>query len=428
MLSKSTKRGFLPNWERYLIMSSIPLYFMLIGLTQQTPKEIIEGMFHIVREPDLLITDYFVIGGVGGTFFNAGILTLLSLLILYFIKADFDGFTITSMCLMFGFSLFGKNILNIWTILLGYVLYAKLHDVPIKQFIHIGFYGTSLSPIITHIMRIGHLSTLWQFLFSTLIGLIIGYVLVPISLHTKHAHKGYSLYNVGFSCGIIATVVVSFLRSFGINMETRMIWDHTHNKFSVAILSILFGFMIFSALLFGKKQVIKNYLQILHETGVGGVDLLKKYGDFAVLLNMGINGLFATWFVYLVKGDLNGPTIGSIFCILGFSSMGKHIKNISPIMLGVFLASFFKIWNINNPSSVLTLLLSSTLAPIAGEFGYGWGIMAGVIHSSVALQVGIIYQGANLYNNGFAGGIVAIFIVPVIEAIKERTQPSQDYK
>ena len=82
-------RGFLPNWERYLVMSLILIYFMLIGLTQQSLGQIVEGLINILREPDLLITDYFVIGGVGAAFFNGGILNLICDLFLYIIKADF---------------------------------------------------------------------------------------------------------------------------------------------------------------------------------------------------------------------------------------------------------------------------------------------------------------------------------------------------
>ena len=69
---------------------------------------------------------------------------------------------------------------------------------------------------------------------------------------------------------------------------------------------------------------------------------------------------------------------------------------------------------------ILALLFSTTLAPIAGEFGVFVGLLAGFLHSSVALNVGIVYGGMNLYNNGFAGGIVAIFMVPVIHSIRDR--------
>ena len=48
------------------------------------------------------------------------------------------------------------------------------------------------------------------------------------------------------------------------------------------------------------------------------------------------------------------------------------------------------------------------------------GLIAGYLHSSVALNVGIVYGGMNLYNNGFAGGIVAIFMVPVLQSVRDR--------
>jgi len=98
----------LPNWERYLLMCCVPLYFMLISLTQQAPGEVLKGVENIIREPDILISDYFVVGGVGAAFFNAGCLAIISLGILCFTKSDFDGSCIVAACLMFGFSLFGN--------------------------------------------------------------------------------------------------------------------------------------------------------------------------------------------------------------------------------------------------------------------------------------------------------------------------------
>ena len=106
--------------------------------------------------------------------------------------------------------------------------------------------------------------------------------------------------------------------------------------------------------------------------------------------------------------------------MVGFSSTGKHLRGIAPIMFGVWAASLTKQWNIYDPSAVLALLLSTTLAPISAKYGVFWGIVAGFLHSSVALNVGIVYGGMNLYNNGFAGGLVAIFLVPLIQSFHDR--------
>ena len=44
--------------EKFIVLSLIPLYFILIGLFLQPINEIIPGIIRIVREPDVLITDY----------------------------------------------------------------------------------------------------------------------------------------------------------------------------------------------------------------------------------------------------------------------------------------------------------------------------------------------------------------------------------
>jgi hypothetical protein len=137
------------------------------------------------------------------------------------------------------------------------------------------------------------------------------------------------------------------------------------------------------------------------------------------LINMGINGLIALSYILIIGGDLNGPVIGGLFTIVGFGAFGKHPRNIIPIFIGVFLGSITKVWNIQDPQIQLAALFGTTLAPLAGEFGWIIGIVAGFIHSSVVLNVGYLHAGFNLYNNGFAGGIVAAVLVPVIEAFRK---------
>ena len=124
MTEKLEKKGWTRK-KQFLLLMVMPLYFMVVGLALQPLGEIFPGLAALIREPDFLITDYFVIGGVGAAFMNAGLLTMLLLWLLYKMGVEVDGHTITSSFLMFGFSLFGKNLLNIWTILLGAWMYAR---------------------------------------------------------------------------------------------------------------------------------------------------------------------------------------------------------------------------------------------------------------------------------------------------------------
>lgn len=413
--------------HQFLLLALIPIYFIIVALCLQPWPEILDGLIQIFKEPDILITDYFVFGGPAPALFNAGILTLISIYIIHKQGMEMDGHTITSSCLMFGFSLFGKNLVNIWTILFGVYLYARYHKMPFSKYVYVGLYGTSLSPIITQLMYIQGLPYMVRLSLTIFVGILIGFVLPPLATHSHYAHKGYSLYNVGFASGIIATVVVSVLKSFGITTESRLLWTEGYNTLFLWILGTLFLGMMGASLYLGGKKVLVSYRLILRSTGIGGTDYLRDEGGYATVFNMGVNGLFAALFVVLVGGPLNGPTIGGIFTIVGFSATGKHIRNIAPIMFGVLLASFTKEWTISSPSPLLALLFSTTLAPVAGEFGVIVGMLAGFLHSSVALNVGIVYGGMNLYNNGFAGGIVAMFMVPLIHSIMDkRARAKQD--
>lgn len=416
MLNQQTP---LTRKKKFLYLTLLPAYFLIAGLFLQPLPDIFRGLLTIIKEPDFLITDYIAIGGIGAAFINAGMLTLVCIAILYFLGLEMDGHTVTSIFLMMGFSLFGKNILNIWAILFGVWCYARYHKVSVAKYIYIGFYGTCLSPIITQVMQITGMSPVLKLFLSLLVGTVIGFVLPPLSTHVFYLHKGYSLYNVGFSSGIIATVIISVFKSFGLQTESRLIWSEGNNRLFGVLLFVFFVLMIGLGR-FHSAAAFSQFRDILKTSGVGGEDYVADDGFSAALVNMGVNGIVATGFVLLVGGELNGPTIGGIFTIVGFGATGKHVRNILPVMAGVWIASLTKTWNITDPSPILTLLFSTTLAPIAGEFGVIPGLIAGFLHSSVALNVGVIYGGMNLYNNGFAGGIIAAFVVPIINSIEDR--------
>jgi hypothetical protein len=168
------------------------------------------------------------------------------------------------------------------------------------------------------------------------------------------------------------------------------------------------------------RQAWQKLGWILRQAGRSPSDFVTDAGIGPSLLNMGLTGAIGTAYVLAVGGDLNGPTLGAILTIVGFSAYGKHARNIMPIIIGVFLASTLKDWSAHDPSAVLAALFGTTLAPIAGRFGWRWGIVAGFVHSSVAQTVGQLHGGLVLYNNGFAAGLVAAILVPVIMALQRQ--------
>ncbi len=159
--------------------------------------------------------------------------------------------------------------------------------------------------------------------------------------------------------------------------------------------------------------------KLFKRTGRLVSDFTLSEGLPTTVVNMGINGVLATSYILLIGGDLNGPTLGGIFTVMGFGAFGKHAWNITPILLGIMLGSITKQWDLADPGIQLAALFGTGLAPISGEFGWKAGMVAGYLHSSVVLNVGVLHAGMNLYNNGFAAGIVAAVLVPVIQAFRK---------
>ena len=258
-------------------------------------------------------------------------------------------------------------------------------------------------------------------------GLAIGFVLAPAAAQLFKAHMGFSLYNMGFTAGLVGTLVVALYKSYGFVPDPVFVWTTGNNLLLGSFLALVFTSMVAIGFAFDRR-VPSGLKQVIATTGQAPTDFIAIAGLGPTFANMGLCGAIAMAYVLAVGGELNGPVIGAIFTIVGFAAYGKHPRNIVPIMAGVFLGSLAKPWNVDDPSILLAALFGTTLAPIAGRFGWHWGVVAGFVHSSAALTVGPLHAGLNLYNNGFAAGIVASVLVPVIMAIQSRTRRADEPK
>ena len=406
------------------------LLLMILGVALDDPANILPGLYKIITMQDLLITDYVYIAGVGATLVNSGLVTIISILLIKLSGDPFNGFTLVEMGLMAGFSMFGKNIVNIWPIILGTWLYAKYQKEPFAKYASVALLATSLSPLVSY-MALG--STHASLPLGLLTGILVGFILPSLSAYTYKIQNGMNLYNMGFACGLLAMMIVPVLTAFGDKPDSVLYWAEGYNNTFAIILLVLCAGSILTGF-FGTGTppwaVWAGYRRLLSTTGRAPSDYLRMFGAGPVLVNMGVNGLLGTLYIFLVGGNLNGPTLGGIFTIMGFSAFGKHAFNIIPVMFGVFLGAYGMHYAPNHPSLQLAGLFGTTLAPIAGHFGWLAGILAGFIHSALVLQTGGPVAGLNLYNNGFSGGLIAIVLYPTITAIVRHRRPKlrdEDY-
>jgi hypothetical protein len=329
------------------------------------------------------------------------------------------GASVACLFLVLGFALFGKNLLNVWGIVIGVWLYARFRGEPFATHINSAFFGIALAPIFSEILFSTTLPLASSLPLAVATTLLIGFVLPPAAAQLFKAHMGFSLYNMGFTAGLVGTLVVALYKSYGFVPDPVFVWTTGNN----ALLGTFLGALFLSMVGVGfwlDRSLVAGLRTLLGLPGQSPTDFIALAGFGATLANMGLTGAIGMAYVLAVGGDLNGPVIGAIFTIVGFAAFGKHPRNIVPIMAGVFLGSLAKPWTAADPSILLAALFGTTLAPIAGRFGWHWGLVAGFIHSSAALSVGSVHGGLNLYNNGFAAGIVASVLVPVIIAIRSR--------
>ncbi len=395
----------------------------LLGFALDSPENIAKGLVTIVMTEDALITDYFLVAGPGAALVNSALVTAISLVLLRLSGDTLNGMTLVEVGLMSGFSLFGKNYLNIWPILLGSWLYPVSRKEPYGSYVGIGLMATALSPVISYIA----LDNGWGSLpLAIIVGIVIGYIMSPLAAYTYRIQNGMNLYNVGFSCGLVAFICVPLMNGFGATPETKYRWAGGYDLTFTLVLGIFCLLLILCGLLMCGIPVWAawaGYRMLLNTSGRAPSDYLRMFGPAPVLINTGVNGLIGTVFILLGGGDLNGPTIGGILTIMGFSAFGKHARNIIPVMAGVFLGSALMHWKLSDPAVQLACLFCTTLAPVSGYFGWPYGVLAGFLHSSVVLFTSTPVAGMNLYNNGFSGGMVAIVLYPLLIAIARHRKP-----
>lgn len=386
------------------------LALIVAGFFYGFEEGIVEDIRKIITVPGVLITDFFVVGSPGAALVNAGLVGLAGLILTLVAKIPVRGPIIAAIFTMAGFSLMGKTIINIWPIFLGVWLYSVIQKEQFNHFILNALFGTALAPLVSS-ASFGLELGIWG---GLVFGVMGGFLIPPLAGHFLATHQGMNLYNVGFTAGFIGTLFAGIFRAFGPGKELLTIWGEGFNPSIMLPLILYFVSMLVVGLILSKGK-LGSYLKLNKEVGALVSDFVSQHGPGAAFFNMGVVGIIGTSYVLAVGGELNGPSISGIFTMVGFAAFGKHAKNVLPIMVGAFLSLLVFQWSPTEPGPILGVLFGTTLAPIAGNYGSIAGIAAGFFHMAMVMNVGYLHGGLNLYNNGFAGGIVATLMVGVLK-------------
>lgn len=402
---------------KYRLLIGFCLLLIGVGLISETPLELWQGTLRILASPSNLITDYFEVGNFGSAFVNSGVLTLTSVLLAQARGAMVSGPLIAAFFTVSGFSFFGKNFYNSIPIFIGVYLYSLFVKKPYSQHILVALFGSAISPVISYLTFGTNLPLYLGIPLGYSIGILIGFILPPLAAQFLLFHQGFSLYNIGFTSGIVGMIFTSLYRLTGNEISTVSILSTTYHQESKIFLLVLFSIIFVLGFYFNKKS-FKGLKVISESSGTLVTDFVAIAGIGASLINMALLGFMLLAFVYLMGGILSGPIVGGIFTVIGFGAFGNHLKNSIPVLIGVVLAATFAPSETYTTFSIiLTAIFGTTLAPISGYYGPLFGILAGYIHMTLIPNIGYLHGGLNLYNNGFSGGFVAAFMVPLLDTI-----------
>lgn len=425
-----------------------------------------ENLFRIFTSPSRLVTDYFRLGGLGSTFFNAAICGLACNVIILLSRVKASATTFAGYMLVIAHCFYGLNFVNMWPPFIGVLLYCFITKKPFRENVHVSLFSTALGPFISDFLFRYTLRGDFEFgepkitafgvVLAILFGLAAGFVVPSLLPGTTAMHRGFNMYKAGLAIGILGIFIYSFMyKTLGASEPEPLIIENAaydalpyqYRGFMNIFFLILFSATILMGFFFNRRS-FHGYKQLVHSTGYG-VDFLDKFGMPVCLINVGVYGLcilaylnlifiLPEIFPFLPQGvGFTGATVGVTFAALTFSADGQHPRTVAPVALGYALllvvvcviCTIFGAdvpWTLSTQGYINGLAFATGLCPFAGKYGFKYGVLAGFISAIICTSTSAMHGGFVLYNGGFTAGLTALVLLPFLDFYKIKPKFEDD--
>lgn len=459
-----TKNERLIRWYT-LFISLFFLFSVPFAVLYTKEWDFWQNLARILTSPCKLITDYFALGGLGSTLFNAAICGLLANAVIYISRVRANATTLAGYLLVIAHCFYGLNFLNMWPPFVGVLLYCIVMKKKISQNIHIAFFATALAPFVSEALfrysignfnpKIAQVNVLGVTL-AVVCGIAIGFIVLPLLPGTAKMHRGYSLYKAGLSIGLLGIFIYAFMyNTLGMDAPTATIIDNpqyyslplAYREFANIFFIIFFG-TTFAFGYFMNGRRVRNYKKLLKCTGYG-TDFVDKFGMPLCFINIAAYGLAFVAYLNIVfvlpqifpalpaGVGFTGPTVGVVFAAMTFAADGQHPRNVAPIAVGyialwvlvvaVCLISGLDIpWTLSTQAYINALAFATGLCPIAGKYGFKYGIIAGMLSATICTVTANMHGGFVLYNGGFTAGLSALILLPLLDFYNVKEKRDDD--
>jgi len=188
-------------------------------------------------------------------------------------------------------------------------------------------------------------------------------------------------------------------------------------------------FLILAFVMDRPSDIFRGFLQIIQSRSILFTDYIALGGIGATLLNVSIVG-FTTVLLFIGAGvKPSGANIMAAWLTIGFSFFGKNVFNMIPLTIGVWLYAKYR--KVPFSEYYIAATLVATLSPAISEIaflgmynrifeiaiGVVLGFLVGFIFPVLSNASIKVHSGFNLYNMGFAGGLIAMILATVMKSM-----------
>lgn len=440
---------FYPVFISLFLLLSVPIAVWYTG-----EWDFFDNLWRLLSSPCRLITDYFAVGGLGSTLFNAAVCGICANVIICFCRAERNATLLAGYMLVIAHCFYGLNFVNMWPPFLGVLLFCRVMKKPVSKNIHVAFFSTALAPFVSEVLfrySIGNFDASKTqispigIVLALVCGLAVGFVVPALIPGTSAMCRGYSQYKAGLAIGILGIFIHAFMyRTLGVDTPDRIVVEnpeyfalpYAYRGFMNVFFIIFFALTFIVGFILNKKS-IRGYRDLIKCTGYG-TDFTDKFGMPLCMVNVAVYGMFILAYLNLVfilpaifpwlpEGvGFTGPTVGIVFAALTFAADGQHPRNVLPIAVGygallavvtvICWASGFDVaWTLSTQAYINGFAFATGLCPIAGKYGFKYGVLAGFLSAMICTVTAEMHGGFVLYNGGFTAGLTALILIPILD-------------
>lgn len=182
-------------------------------------------------------------------------------------------------------------------------------------------------------------------------------------------------------------------------------------------------------------ELLQGIIEIIMSRDALITDYFVLAGTGAAFLNAAMVMSHCIVLLRAEKIPFTGPSMAVIYINAGYALWGKNILNIIPILLGTLI--YAKVQKVHFGRYIYMALFGTGLAPFVTEVVYLLpfsvpvnfllavviGIFLGYAISPLSMHTASMHMGYNLFNVGFAAGILAFVLVCVLRSLGMESEP-----